>query len=353
MSVDLFAFQQSEIFQRSQCFANENTVNTALYRELTNNGYRPQDPYNRMWHGIRSKIVICFVDDISIAAEHPLGGVENWFDPDTTVITDNILNQPVRYTMHTVPSWYRGIYSYTPEHLGWRPSRDFHLSINRASRERIHLLIGLIERHGFDSLINNNHINFNAYDPGYSNLDLQDYQLNFSRLLIKYQIDPPKNLALNQLVGAIPIRTHNTTPEQATLQCWVNVVVETYVSDAVISLSEKTFRALVTPQPWVVQGSNRMISYLEGLGFDTLTDVVGDYRNNASTSEFIELVDRVVSDVRKQNFEWLCNRCLAAARHNRNLLRKLNLEFRQQWRTWVAKVLEPPKSLRPVWDTLH
>ena len=55
----------------------------------------------------------------------------------------------------------------------------------------------------------------------------------------------------------------------------MSLVIETYFNDnRVIALSEKTFRALQMPRPFLLFASKGTIQYLESIGFKIISDLV-------------------------------------------------------------------------------
>jgi hypothetical protein len=96
----------------------------------------------------------------------------------------------------------------------------------------------------------------------------------------------------------MPYRNHDYSVEQSHVQAWLNMVIETYSSDTCIALSEKTFRALVTPVPFMVYAGRYTTARLTQMGFDLMPDLVNhrsDFTLEKQTGEF---GDRMVDFVR-------------------------------------------------------
>jgi len=110
-----------------------------------------------------------------------------------------------------------------------------------------------------------------------------------------------------------------------------------------VALSEKTFRALVTPRLWTLYSGKHSVAYLRSLGFDVMDDLIdhNSYdtlsHNQDKVTEFIAASNPMV-----KRFDWqdIENRCNQAAEHNQNILS----QFKQQWpddfATWLQQFVQ-------------
>jgi hypothetical protein len=156
------------------------------------------------------------------------------------------------------------------------------------------------------------------------------------------------------LQDIIPIRNHNLTIEQAHVNSWINVVVETYAGDHTIAFSEKIFRALVTPAPWTVYSALGAVNYLKKLGFDTLDDIVDHSYNLVTQDDTINGIKKIQAfitsnlalyqQLQRQDFNWVKARCYQAATHNRQHLSKLQQQWPLDFATWLSSIVTELKT---------
>ena len=141
--------------------------------------------------------------------------------------------------------------------------------------------------------------------------------------------------------------------EQAHLSAYVNMVIETYSSDSSIALSEKIFRALVTPAPWQVYAGRHAVAYLESLGFDTLKDIVNHsydvMMENKTAAYGDKMVDFIfeghdaVEMFKATAWPELAQYCEQAAHHNQNLLAQMQSDWPTAFANWWPSVIEKIK----------
>jgi hypothetical protein len=137
------------------------------------------------------------------------------------------------------------------------------------------------------------------------------------------------------------------------LHAWLNIVVETYSGDTVIALSEKLFRALVTPVPWAVYGGKYTVAYLRQLGFDVLDDLIQhryDYEleNNTGTFgdkmvDFVREAHDAVESFKQMPWDKLSQRCQSAAAHNQKLLANMQSNWPDDFARWLPGLVSSIK----------
>jgi hypothetical protein len=126
--------------------------------------------------------------------------------------------------------------------------------------------------------------------------------------------------------------------------------METYSSDTVVALSEKIFRALVTPAPWLVYSGKYTVSYLEKLGFDVYCDLI-DHRydriiENKTAAygdkmvEYIFVGSEKAHEFSERNFEYLKARCQNAAQHNQERLQQMRESWPGDFAAWLPSVID-------------
>ena len=144
-----------------------------------------------------------------------------------------------------------------------------------------------------------------------------------------------------ELASACHIRVADESEcalEQSIVDSNISVVLETYISDDHITFSEKIFRALQLPRPWLLYCSPQSVKYLRCHGFDVLDDYVDhSYDNEISHSHrLMSIIDQLEQFVERHYDHNDYARFEQAAEHNRNLL----LKFAQAWPAKFDHVLK-------------
>jgi len=243
----------------------------------------------------RSGITYRAVD--SLFLENP----QAWTDAKL-IVTDNIPLQQI--TGEFVPLYpeYWHIYHYQPNFESRPPTHSLCCFMNRVSLDRSQIF-NLIETH---NLLQSSLVSFNCLRPGNSEPtpeDINEYGAPFNNL--------------------------TQSLEQCCVDSRIQIVLETYVSDSHITFSEKIFRALQLPRPWVLHCSPRSVEYLRQFGFDVLDDYV-DHAYDAVLDHhdrLQQLFVRVLEFVNRTYSSQDLARFDQAAEHNRKLLAKMALSW--------------------------
>lgn len=335
---------QGEIFVKSQCMTQEHKIAEQIWSILESCGYSTDDPARHKWFKQDKKIITRFVDDFSTFRDNQVQDARAWFDSNTLVLTDNRINFAPEYQISFLPNSYFGIYFYSPYYVNWLPDRDLHYSVNRIDSNRLLMLHELLKAQRLKEFLQNNYVNVNADLPGPRGIDKIAAQKNFVQSSATTDLDQSWVQSISQI---IPIRNHSLSVEQANVKSWLTLVVETYAGNSVISMSEKTFRALVTPAPWILYAGLNTVNFLRSMGFDCLDDVIDhSYDRYVSTlplgKDKIELVASMawaqVAALKAQNFEWLKPRLLRAAQHNIKILGEMSQQLPADIATWYSKL---------------
>lgn len=342
---------QDEIFVKSQCIWHENTLLDFFQHNLSMLGWN-QDPENRkFWQRDDRRLVICLVDDI-VSCDQTGRSVPYQFDSNTLVITDNWISVPVCYQVHRLPESFFGIYSHEPQLAQWQPNRRFCFSQRRLDSKRLILFLEMMYRAEMipDSECLD-YVNFNCWAWGGSNDNQQGLQENFQAA---YQVLPDSVKELYQetsqrLLPQMPFRNHDLTHEQMYVNAWMNMVVETYSSDTTVALSEKLFRAMCLPVPWMVYGGKHCIAWLRSMGFDVLDDVLEHRYDTMIEQETVAYGDKpcdwiyegaeAVDRIKQMPFSDIDARCQQAALHNRAKLSSLRQKWPSDFAQWWAKLI--------------
>jgi len=361
MTVDLYHnIYTSEVFEKTQCIWHENVMMDFFRSQLISLGYTPANDSRKVWRRGDQTVVVCLADDFATCG--PMDQIlpmAQMFDSKTVVITDNQVNSPTQYQMAQLPHSYFGIYNYIPTITKWSPERRFSFAVNRLDNKRLRLFLELVTRTLYPNSrvfdLERDYVNFNCWHWQSSNDSPEVLQQNLKNEF-EFVPDQLKDLyapALAHMTARMPYRNHDKTLEQLHSHAWMNMVVETYSGDTVIALSEKLFRTLVTPVPWIVYGGRYTVAYLRQLGFDVMDDLVAhnyDYELENDSGQF---GDKMVDFVREghdavERFKampWhiLSQRCEQAAQHNQNLLAQMQSNWPSDFAKWLPGVIEKIK----------
>lgn len=330
-----YDIMSSEAFSKSQCMTHERRLVELFQSLLECRGYVPDDDSRRVWRRGFKRVVVCLADDYNVCGADHSESPERWFDADTTIITDNHITFSPEYCVLQLPQTYFGMFYYQPDDMPWQPQRRFNFSVNRMDTQRQQILFEMIQQSGgLDLWLDQDFVNFNAWDANGANQTSRDLKNNFARYW-----QGPRPQCYDQVVDHLPIRNHRLSIEQAHTMAWINVVIETYAGDVTHAFSEKIFRALVTPAPWVVFSARGAVEYLEQLGFDVLGDVIShSYDGLLHENKIPRFIQSAILDhtrVVSMDQQRLRARCIKAATHNRAVLQ----EMRQNWPGDFAKWL--------------
>jgi hypothetical protein len=324
-----------QIWTKSSCLQQEDRANQQVFDYLRSCGYVQTDHF-RIWKKHTKTVIVCLVDDIRSCSQDYHVDLPYLFDASTTVITDNYLTCPSRFTVIQLPSSFFGIYSHTPEEQSWTPDRDFAFQVNRVDPRRFQLMIDLAWRTRLDS----GYINFNC-------VDRYNQQLSPQEAFAQYwpNVDPAGQKYLStyeRILPMMPFKNYEFDFDSIPYRVWINIVVETYASDTVVSVSEKIFRALVTPAPWTVYSGRYTVAYLESLGFDCMSDIIdhNHYDRLKEVEDKLKIFNwkslEIVAKLKELGVELTRQRCLQASQHNQKLLASL----KEQWPTDWTQLLD-------------
>jgi hypothetical protein len=342
-----------EIHQKSRCIWHENTLVDFFRSSLIMRGYQSQDSSNKVWTRGEKRVVICLVDDYTTCSGEKNPYVPAIWDSNTLVITDNKVTCPTHYRVETLPASFFGIYAYEPEYRSWQPDRRFNFAINRIDTRRVALMLEYRkwlpwqpDRETVD------YVNFNCWSWHGDNSSVKGLQQNFENEYhdLDQSVKDVHEITKDTDMPEMPYRNHDLDLESSMHQAWINMVAETYSGEAVIALSEKTFRTLVTPAPWQVYSGRYTVAYLEQLGFDCMSDMVDHGYDHITELRTMAPGDKLVEwwwtgnqnyqRLQSTEFEQVQSRGAQAAHHNRSLLAKLRGQWAQDFSAWWLTVLD-------------
>lgn len=335
----------SEIWQKTECLKKESEVNLVVSTILSAHGYQYETSGLSVFvKENKPKVIHCIVDDFRHSSNKFDVDTPYAFDRNVKIITDNYTNCPTQYKIHRLPDSFFGIYSYSPENQIWAPTRDFCFSVNRIDQTRFYLLLEL----GWRIHLAQGYVNFNCevrYADGSKPLipnSTPAFAERWSHASPEMQARYRQSYEL--LEPIMPYKNYEMSHEIAHVSSYLNIIVETYHGDNNIALSEKIFRALVTPTPWTLFAGRYAVAYLESLGFDCLNDIV-DHNHYDSLKNvenkiniFIWKSIQTIKWLKSQNFETVQRRCLEAAQHNQQLLEKMAKQWPEDFTHWIANL---------------
>lgn len=228
------------------------------------------------------------------------------------------------------PAWF-GVYSGAVPVQLHQPTRDFNCFMSRMDPTRQSWLYqfvrrGVLDRGYVSFLIETGR--YHLTDPEVSKdatqLEIFDHQFN------KYY----RNFAPeHELIRShVPFRNFDADAalQDIILDSKFSVVIEThFCNNNVITYSEKIFRCLKMPRPWLLFTVKNGVEYLRNLGFDVLDDIVDHAydRLDFEIDRQVAILDQI-SQLSKLEFTpALHNRLNQAAIHNQQLLDKFYQEF--------------------------
>ena len=323
-----------EIWKKSQCLEHEHQVNQQIFDCLHSHGFQKTDHF-RIWKKDHRTAIVCLVDDLRSCSHNYHVDLPYLFDRDTTVITDNYLTCPSIFPTISLPDSFFGIYNYIPEQKLWQPDRDFAFQINRIDTRRFKLMLDLTWR----SYAHVGYINFNCEDR--SNPELTVAQA-FEQFLPSFGPDEQKYLPVyERLRSQVPVKNYDIDFDLVSYRSWLNIVVETYSSDTVVSVSEKIFRALVNPAPWTVYSGRYTVARLESLGFDCMSDMI-DHNHYDRLKEVEHKIPvfnwkslEIIKHLKQLGESAVRERCVRASEHNQKILHKMAQRWPTEFATWL------------------
>jgi hypothetical protein len=331
-----------EIWLKSQCWPQERQLAFDIHKCLQQHRYQNINTVSNtrsIWQRGDQKIVVSLVDDFWDCAADRSQDTPYLFDRDTMVITDNFLNCPSVYRIYCVPQSFYGIYSYTPDNLNWEPDRDYTFAINRMDFKRMRVLLQLHQNIGFDL----GYVSFNCQIGGKRVAPEQDRKQAFIDEAVAHSADNQERNMFLTLANQMPIRNHTLEHDVAYNQSWLSIVVETYSSDNVISMSEKIFRCLVTPVPWIAYAGRYTIAKMRELGFDVMDDIVDHSYDRLLEAQykmpkFADSAKKTIAQVKSLPWLQVRSRCQAAAFHNQWWLAELSRVWQENQSAWLQKL---------------
>ena len=238
-------------------------------------------------------------------------------------------------------TWY-GMYADKINIESVTPTKDFNCFINRMDPIRQSWLYQLIRRNVFDrgyvsfNMDISRHIMLNQYREGITATEIFENQFENQLKIFQPEHDYIKH--------RVPYRNFNDDSlDSIIMQSKFSIVLETYfLPNDVITYSEKIFRCLRLPRPWVLFAHPGSVEYLRRMGFDVLDDVV-DHSYDQLTFEIdrqVAVLDQTEKLCQLEITNTLDQRLQSAAQHNQKLL----FDFLAVFKNDMTRSIESAKS---------
>lgn len=220
-------------------------------------------------------------------------------------------------------SWY-GLYSGSIQVDPHKPIKKFNCFINRMDPIRQSWFYQLIRRNILDQgLISFNmdisrHIMCGNCNPEDSPMAVFEQQFHRHLQIFHSEHEKVKTM--------VPYRNFDCDLQTAIMQTEFSIVLETYFDrNEIITFSEKIFRCLKLPRPWVIFAMQNAVSYLRELGFDVLDDLIDHAYDSIefAIDRQIAILDQCQIMCQRELTAGDIKRCEQAAQHNQNLLKKM------------------------------
>jgi hypothetical protein len=267
--------------------------------------------------------------------------VWNYTDKDF-IITDNFpLVELTCQRISLIPEYW-GLYSCNLSFQNRPATHGYSCFMNRISGDRSQVFYELIRRNILDQGL----VSFNCWwfgnDPETITKDyaINNYNRQYEQAeMFEYAAEHQQGLEL------IPFCSFNEDAgvAQAIIDSNINLIHETCVADDHITFSEKLFKSLQLPRPWLLHASPGSIKLLKGHGFDVLDDYVDTAYDNIveHSHRLLKILDQLETFVDRKYTEQDYQRFEQAAEHNQALLNK----FEQAWPDKINTTFDEIKKL--------
>ena len=308
--------------------AREKSIVEKLNQQLINSGFVPrvQNTNNYGYPYIYSRDhlqINCRLVD-SVFMTDP----QIWSNESAVIITDNypIRSVPGR-TISVLPEFW-SIWHFEPKYVERPATQAYNCFMNRNRGDRSVVFYELLKR----NILNLGLVSYNCtraqYEQEFINTQLEKYS--------------DQHLIGQELIPYNTVEAPGTL-EQCIIDSNVSLILETYVSDSHIVFSEKLFRCLQMPRPWLLYCSPGSIELLQSYGFDLLTDYADIAYDKIVEhgARLLNILDQLETFVDRKYSAADYQRFQQAVAHNQQLL----LNFGQQWPTKFDQALEKIKTL--------
>lgn len=251
-----------------------------------------------------------------------------------TIVVNNILDTTV--VEQTNNSFY-GVYYYPYAVTDIIDiHKDFNCFINRMDPIRQSWLYQLLRRGLFDR----GYVSFNM-DISRTNLKnlplLEAFDQQFNQYLKIFKVEH------QQIRDKVPYKNFVEGGDltDAILDSKFSIILETYFdNNDLITYTEKIFRGLQLPRPWILFTAKHGVHYLRQMGFDVFDDIVDHSYDNISSAidrqiKILDVAEQLVNiDLKK-----IQPRLIEAAMHNQNLMKDFAGRWQDDYQQTIAQAL--------------
>jgi hypothetical protein len=316
---------------------------------MIKSGFSPMGPLSQFKYNVnnfpsmwqRENIVINYRVEDSLFMQDP----DAWSrPPPSMIISDNILLKPINGTEVCLYPEHTHVYYTNPTYEKREPTWDYNCFMNRIAGERSIVFYELIRR----KLLDKGLVSFNCYRPG-NNVNKND-KTDYTKENYNWQYESADLVRYSEehKHGYNIIPYNNIEPtglglEQCIIDSKVSLVLETYISDDHIVFSEKIFRTMQLPRPWILYTSPGAVNLLNGYGFDVLDEYVDhSYDQVLNHGDRLMIVlSQLETFTNRQYTEQDYIRFETAAMHNQQLL----LQFEKVWPKRFEEILNQIRDL--------
>jgi hypothetical protein len=253
--------------------------------------------------------------------------VNSWYNESTVTVTDNYPLLALAGPLISVLPEFWSIWHFNPEYINRPPTLGYNCFMNRPRGDRSMVFYELIKR----NILNQGIVSYNCsseeLEQEFINADLQRYQQihNIGSKLLPYNT----------------VQTHGTL-EQCIVDSNVSLVLETYTSDSHIVFSEKIFRALQLPRPWLLYCSPGSVALLKHYGFDVLDDYADVSYDSVAQHHLrlLNILDQLETFINRKYTKQDYQRFAQAALHNQTLLATFAHTWTRKFDETLIKIKE-------------
>lgn len=286
------------------------------------------------YHRGAQRLAYRFVD--SLFFNNP--EIQQWTESDI-IITDNVPLIPIECQSVSVLPEFWHIFHNTPEFVDREPTAGYNCFMHRISGDRSQIFYELVKRDILDQGL----VSFNCWRPGdgrhqsdhdytqvnydwqYQQAEMFDYATEHEkgRQLIPY-------CSIDESLGLV----------QNIIDSRISLVAETYISDSHIVFSEKIFRALQLPRPWLLYCSPGSIALLKSHGFDVLDDYVDSTYDTVIVHghRLLHILDQLETFIDRKYTKQDYMRFNQASTHNQQLLKQFNKTWPEKFKNILTQI---------------
>lgn len=286
--------------------------------------------------GPTSNDVIVFFKHPKIAQKivfHVMHGIPPGITHKNTVlITDTVIPDTNQFckVISLNPEVY-GEFQIDITYKNLAPSKAFNCFINRGDNFRQSWLYQLTRR----NLLDSGHVSYWCEDRT-GKLEPVKY---FERLFQGNEIFEQEH---RWLKDKIPYKNFDLSLEDAIIDSKISLIIETgFWNDNNISFSEKIWRQLQLPRPWVMFNSVGSVNYLRSLGFDVFDDYVDHAYDNETDAIKRQLMILEQLDTNIEFTDAVLTDLQVRSEHNQKILKS----YRQQLPEKYKKIVEEIKNI--------